>query len=422
MGLDLLRKIFGKREAEAEALVLEWRGLEGFLGGRMEALKEEAYKDLLPVADEIPAQREKALEVLEELEVHELPDEIKGRVYRPVLTAKPLYLKGMRDALGRMGPRPRDFPDLLAFQNSVMASMKTVQIVQLGHGRLVASVFQEEILRLGTVLNRILDASRELKDGTNERVEALKKLELLREKARRFAEVKASAERLGAEKEGLGAKAAGLEVEVERLGEELSRLLDGMGAERQKGLEAELEVCRKDLEGARAKAVSMVSPLRRALKKYKRLLDGKGAEEALVEGLVEEPASLLGADGKELLPILDGLEASIGGLDLDPRDREKALPRIAVLRSALPGLLTEFSALREKERALGAEIDASPFLMERAVLEARLRDAKETMAAVQQELDRREVESETLGKELETLMRVLGEGLSGLEGKEVKIT
>ena len=28
MGLDLLRKIFGKKEAEAEALVLEWKGLE----------------------------------------------------------------------------------------------------------------------------------------------------------------------------------------------------------------------------------------------------------------------------------------------------------------------------------------------------------------------------------------------------------
>ncbi|MEK6976825.1 MAG: hypothetical protein AABX40_00295 [Candidatus Hydrothermarchaeota archaeon] len=422
MGLDLLRKIFGKKEAEAEALVLEWKGLEGFLEERIEALKEEACNDLPPMADEILAQREKALGVLEELEVHELSDEIKGRVYRPVLTAKPLYLKGMRDALGLMGPRPRDFPDLRAFQNSVTASMKTVQIVQLGQGRLLASVFQEEILRLGTVLNRILDASRELKDGTHERVEALKKLELLREKARRFAEVTASAERLSVEKEGLKAKATGLEGEVERLGQELSRLLDGRGAERQRELEAKLEACRKDLEGARAKAVGMVSPLRRALKKYKRLLEGGGAEGVLVEGLVEEPASLLGARGKELLSRLAGRETSVGDLDLDPKDREKALPRIAVLRSALPGLLTEFSALREKERALGAEIGASPFLRERAVLEARLKDAKETMAAIQQELDRREVESETLGKELETLRRVLGEGLTGLEGREVTIT
>lgn len=422
MGLDLLRKIFGNRDAKAEALVLEWRGLEGFLEGKIKALREDAYGEYLPLTNEILAQREKALEVLEELEAHELPDEIKGRVYRPVLTAKPLYLKGMRDALGLMKPGPNDFPDLLAFQNSVMASMKTVQIVQLGQGRLVASVFQEEILRIGTVLNRILDASRELKDGTNEKVEALKKPELLREKARRFAEVKASAERLGAEKEGLRAKAAGLEGEVERLGQELSRLLGGRGAERQKGREAELEACRKDLEGARAKAVGMVSPLRRALKKYKRLLDGRGAEEALVEGLVEEPASLLGARGKELLPLLDGLEASMGDLDLDLKDREKALPRIAVLRSALPGLLTEFSALREKERVLEREKEASPFLRERAVLETRLKDAKETMAAVQQELDRREVESETLEKELEVLRRLLGEGLTGLEGREVEIT
>lgn len=422
MGFDLLRKIFGKREAKAEVLVLEWKGLEEFLEGKIKALKEEAYDEYLPLTNEILAQRENTLGILEELEVHELPEEIKGRVYRPVLTAKPLYLKGMRDALGLMGLRPRDFPDLLAFQNSVMASMKTVQIVQLGQGRLVASVFQEEILRLGTVLNRILDASRELKEGTNEKVEALKKLELLREKARRFAEVKASAERLRREREGLEAKAAGLEGEVERLGQELSRLLAGRGAERQKGLEAEVEVCRKDLEGARAKAVGMVSPLRRALKKYKRLLEGRGVEEALVGGLVEEPASLLGAEGKEFFPLLDGLGASMGDLDLDPKDAEKARSRIAVLRSELPKLLMEFSVLRERERALEAEMEASPFGRERAALEVRLKDAKDRVATVQRELDERKIRSENLWKELETLRRVLEDGLSELEGREVKIT
>ncbi len=102
-----------------------------------------------------------AREIIKGLENKRLPE----RVYKPVATAFPLYIKGISEGLEEMvkfKPRNEDGEELEKFYKNVLKSLKTIHSFQANQGKLVAVAFEEEVLRLGGIFNKIIEIQQEI--------------------------------------------------------------------------------------------------------------------------------------------------------------------------------------------------------------------------------------------------------------------
>ncbi|RMF91406.1 MAG: hypothetical protein D6733_01225 [Methanobacteriota archaeon] len=434
--MDFLKGLFkrgggrGKAEAGGAPIEMGLNEAERRLHEKISRRKDDALKRLAPAVDEILKQKRAAKEVIQELAERDFDEDIKERTYKPILTSKPVYIRGMLEGLkGIRDQRPEDYEGLEAFYAGVTKALKSIQTVQLKQGRYMKYAFEKEVLRLGSVLNRIIDESVRLEEEVGhvaafarEAQQALDRIGVLREELGRAAEAEAG-------KRMLMEKVRACEEELQSADGRLQRLESSREFKDYLKMRDELAACsstRKELE---KRLLNALSPLRRPLKKYQKALERGSAavEPEALEMLGEYVASAKTAVEREdpERPYLEGLLKGLGDaiekgvVRLDERERKKTLARVEELRGGrLKNMLKELLAAKKREEQIAQGLSRSDLWERRE----RLAQEKEDLAKEREKLLAQELEKPAqAGDMVKEVKKEIEERMSEMEGRPVVI-
>ncbi len=366
--MGFLRRFFGgdaKRESVTEdnQFRLDRSQLAKLLDERLEKSQSQSMKKTGSTVKEILQEKAVAQGLIEHIKEIDFDNDIKDRTYKPIITSKPVYVRGMLEGLkGIKDAPPQDFEWLTAFSDRTEKSLKTIQNVQHKKGRYMSFAFQKEMLSLGTHLNCMIDASTSLRQElsevatvSEENGEISADLALLEAKIRKVEE--------GSEKAaGQDKKVRELEEKIASLEQELGRLKRSAELKSHLELEAELDRVEKRLRELDSRVNGLVSPLKRPFRKYEKFLEGRsgGVDKKFLERLRDYQNSPKRAFSSEeqsnniLQAILSGLKEAIigGGVSLSDREKEKTLNRIGQLEgSVIAEFLTQRTSLLEQAKS-----------------------------------------------------------------------
>jgi predicted nucleic acid-binding Zn-ribbon protein len=412
--MGLLDRIFGKNQVQDGPQDMRLDEIDALLKRELEGAARGIEGRLQEIEEEIIAEAGEILEILQEIEGREFPEEIEKRIYKPVKTARPRYVKGMRKAVEgiRTTAPGAGLDGHKEFQKKVVAALKFIEKIQRGDGRYLALVFEEEIVRIGTHLNRILDSVQQL-GQTMEDLE--NRIGLIREAMK----VKDDVDRLGkgilearegraslkdtlAEGEGKVAEIQG-ELESFVKGQEYLKLVE---------LEARASRLQEEMAGIKSQVFSSLGSLGRLLRKYQRVVEGTDHEEATV-ALVQDPVVFFLRGGNPA-PVLEGVKKSLeeGLLKLKEKEMKRTFPKVEkALGVDYPRLLMTYRERKAELEKITAEMESSPAARKKAQLELELEASRKRLEALRQEPHRmveeiKEMESQYQEKirELESLL------------------
>jgi len=391
--MGFLSRIFGqesKREGSVEDKQsrLDLPQLTALLDSRLEKSQSHALEKTGSTVKEILQEKAVAQGIVERIKEVDFDDDIKDRTYKPIITSKPIYVRGMLEGLkGIKDATPQDFEELSTFHDRVAKSLKTIQTVQHKKGRYMSFAFQKEMLSLGSHLNRMIDTTARVE-------EELSKVEKVSEENREItddaallkAEIRRIEER-SEEAQKQGRRARELEEETATLEQKLSELKDSEEYRKQLELEAGLEGAEKGLCELDNRVHSLVSPLKRPFRKYEKFLEagGVGVGKNFLKKLREYQASPKQAFSTEepsnviLQDILSGLTAAItkGDLKLSETEKKKTLHRIGQLEGGvIAELQTQRRSLLERVRGLKDTLSQRDVKVRIEELSARLESLK----------------------------------------------
>jgi DNA repair exonuclease SbcCD ATPase subunit len=335
--------------------------VEERLSGVLASKKEDAFRRSMGRVEAILTQRSEAMAIVEGLGERELEEGIKDRTYRPILTSKPVYVRGMLEGLKSIREtKPMDFEELEAFHADLLKSLKVIENMQLKQGRYMIYAFREEMLELGAALNRILGEAREMGEEIAEvqewREEAgaiRNRLDSITGELRRGREEKEEAEKRRE-------KIRSLEAEIEALDEAIQRLEHSREFRKRRKAEEELRDLGSEREEVERAVFSGISPLLRPLRKYQKSIEEgtsdlpKAAFEKLKEYQRSPKEAFRSEDPENPLieRILSDLEDSIetGRIHFGDRERKRTLSRIRTLKEGqVKRWLQRLEGLREEE-------------------------------------------------------------------------
>ncbi|MFH1774424.1 MAG: hypothetical protein ABH874_05645 [Methanobacteriota archaeon] len=409
--MGFLDRFFGKEKKEELPLSLDIKDLEHYIGAKIKARKSEACEVLLPKMDEILDAKERAKEIIEELREHDFPEDIKDRVYKPILTSKPLYVKGIFEALEEIGIKNRSFEDIQSFYDRVLNVLKAIQKVQLGQGRYVAAAFEEEVLRLGTVLNRMIDLTKEVGDSLAEENKALTLLQDLGSKSIelniKIKEMQKSREKIAE----LEKEISKLETEIKALRKESAEFENSRAFQEYLKLAQSLEENRKQRAALESTALNLFGPLARVFRKYKKIA---GSEIGL------EPVAAV-FSGQNYAAILKEVRKAVksGALYLDAKEKERTLQKLEKAIAGAGELKSEYDKILREEVELKSKLSSSLALKRKEEMEAELKACEKKLDELNGEL--RSIESGAIEKRMLEIKESIQEGLSKVEGREVNI-
>jgi chromosome segregation ATPase len=418
--MGLLKRIFGKREPE-RPVTIDLEDAEILVAKKLETWDK---KTLSPLVREILEHRDSAISIVEDLRDYEFPEEIKDRVFKPALTAKPKYVKGLLESLRGIKEKELDYEGLVEFHKEILKALKTVQKVQFSHGKYIAAVYADHVPKLGTHLNRIIDLSEDLGEKLEEernRREELKKLESnVRELRKKIAEKREAEDR----RKNIAEEVSRLEKEIENIAGEKSRIeLSGKYREIA-GLEDELRSVGQEISEIRSRVLNILGPLTRVFRKYKKLVEDNKIRGDLesVEKYISQPAEAFFSEGKDF-PSLRGIiigcrEAATSGLlSLDKKEKK----RIQGLEGTLCGIKEDFLGLKEKEKLLQRRLTSNSIKNRIAELDLEIRRKKEVLNNLASRLSAVDAEETKIDEEISRLKKEIEEGIARMEGKEVKV-
>lgn len=418
MSLGFLDKFFSRKGEQP--LSLDVKDLEKHVKAKIEAQKAEALEILLPEANEILEARERAREIIQALQEHEFPEEIKDRVYKPVLTSKPLYVRGILEGLQSIEPTQPDFENLQNFYKNVLNALKTIQNTQLNQGRYLAEVFRDEVLKLGTVLNRIIDLTKAMGNSLEEESKALALLQGLGSKSAEL--VLRTKELQAAEKRDreIESEISRLSTEIERVKKELVEFENSEVFKEYLKLAQQVEENKAKKAAFKSRALSLFGPLARVFRKYKKLT----GEKAIEEHLTDPVASFFEERGYAVFKsLLEGVEKAVknGALYLDDREREKTIQKLDEVLAELHGLKGGFEKLIREEAQLQIKLSFSAAIKQKEEMEGAVQAYEETLEELDRDLHSiKNSANEFKGRLLE-LKEDIQRELSKLEGREVEI-
>ncbi|MFQ5800563.1 MAG: hypothetical protein ACE5HH_02435, partial [Candidatus Hydrothermarchaeales archaeon] len=363
---------------------------------------------------------------LKELEFEE---GVKERTYKPILTSKPVYVRGMLEGLkGIKDKKPETFEELESFYVGITKSLKAIQAIQLKQGKYMMHAFRNEMLKLGTALNKIIDETKKLEDEVvgvrdfiQEREVVTKNIAFLKEKLGGIDEEK---EKAAKQRE----RAKALDLEVERVEDVIQTLENSQQFKELLKMKEELAAissAQKNLEGTILKSMS---PLMRPFRKYQKSVENgrSSVEKDVLEKLRKYQTSPKTAFASEapqnliLERILAGLEDAIkkGHINLDKRERKKTLSRIEDLSSGqLKSMLMDLINSKKKEESILQRLSKSDVEERREELikekESYKKEREEALAAASQQ--------PTQDKSLKTYKTEIEKGMSKIEGRPVVV-
>jgi hypothetical protein len=333
--------------------------------------KSRVLEESSALVNEILKQKETAKRVIKELKELDFEEDLKKRTYKPIITSKPIYVRGMMEGLrGIKEKRLETYEELENFYLAVTKTLKSIQSVQLKQGRYMSFAFRKEMMKLGTSLNRIIDKTGELenkitgiKKEIQESEETLSLMDQLKEKLRELEDGRLHSER---QKEFFKT----LSEKIDSINNQINDIEGSDEYAAYLGMEKELDDLESKQKSIEDSVYSLVSSLLRPMRKYERFLETTGGqEEKKIVGKVKEylksPKDAFSAEGRGemfLEKILSGMKEAIkrGEISLDSREQDKALARLnQIKRGYLKNKMTEIEGFKKKGESLRREISSS---------------------------------------------------------------
>ncbi|MEE8168465.1 MAG: hypothetical protein V3T58_06295 [Candidatus Hydrothermarchaeales archaeon] len=419
--VGFLDRLFGmkkKREDKGKQLSgekLNLKGLEKRLKSSMAVERERASKLLMEKAEKILDLKKGVVDSVDELGEHEFPEDVKKRVYKPAITHRPTYIRGVHEAISGMSLPQESFEGLKEFYKATLAALKAVEKVQLHQGRYLVVVFREELLSLGKVLNRIIDINQEMGELLSESEEKLGLIEDLDSKRQELEEKLVLLRGIADRKRDLKKESNDLERAEKAKGREISAWESGETYQGYLKKREQLGGQEQKREMLRSRVLNIIGPKNRIFRKYKKLLGSPGEKDKILNGYIKDPSSTFFSEEagySGLKGIMEGLRRTVeeGSLVLSTKEKEK----LHLEEALMDDLMKEFQGLtdmpidpeiEEKHERLLGDLEKIRDDVK------RIRDEKETLKK----------ESKDLKKQIPDLRSKLEEELSGLEEEELRV-
>ena len=391
--------------------------VEGASKKRQEALVSETQ----PVVDEILQLKEAASEIVEEIRDYKPPPEIKKRMFKPVLTAKPKYVKGMLDGLDHIHPPVNDTYDALVdFNARAVKALKIIHKTQLNQGHIIAMFFQEEIPRLGTVLNHIIDLQKSIEEGIEDKEEREAGASSIKTVVAELRDAIDAKGHLKDEAAKAQKEINALETKRAKDEKELKRLREGTAYRKLADLGGKLAHVQEKLAAVEGRGRNLLGPLLRVLRKYARAAADKGTKR-VTDAYVKNPQTTFfeEADGAKVITrILNEVcaMAERGELALDKKEREKVDNAMANLDS----IKEEHTTIKKEEQRLKEALASSSVKKEEATITAGLKHAEEDIKRLYAEAESAKAGAKEKKKEIKRLKGQLEKDMS--EERETDVT
>jgi hypothetical protein len=323
--LRFLERIFGSGKKEAKGRVLTLEELRKWCVGSIAGYEKDAIGELETKVDKILSYKEEAVDIIEELEEYKFPEDIKRRIYKPALTHRPTYIRGMREAFSGLTRPESSMAGFRRFHKGLTGTLMAVQKIQLSQGRFLAIVFREQLLSLGGVLNKIIDLKGECEDVL-----------------RKFEENTRDVQRLFEEIEVIEASMKNLKILIGEIGaiedtlkdldkrsialnRELENLVNSPSYKRFKKEKESLERLQRKRQDVENQILNLLRPKARVFRKFKRYLERRGQRDEYIDGYLDDPVRTFTREEPgypRLRRILRGIEqaAQEGDLSLSKKE------------------------------------------------------------------------------------------------------
>ncbi|MBI4361903.1 MAG: hypothetical protein HY558_01880 [Euryarchaeota archaeon] len=415
--------MFGReRRGRGEPLVLDLEGLEALLRERRD-VSSGGPEGALDVVRRILAMRDELEGVLASLESRP-----SDHLFKAIATARPQYVKGMRNALKTLRPRePWDLPRLMEFYEASRGALQAMQGLELGPGKYLARGYREEMRAIARLIRDLIPLAVDLGHRVEERHRGLSRLDTLLSEASALRARVAEQRAHQAEKSRHEAEAARLESHRDQQKARFTALDTGPGAQEVRGLEARIQAAREARARLEAELRQRVDPLGRALRKFQKLETGTSTlgaplQRALSGFLAQSGEAILKDPAAPWGPLLLAVREAIdtGRLALEESEEIKTLERLDFL---LEGHLEEYLARQKQSTA--EEARASGVLASHPVARER-QEVLHLLLEAEENLRREQGLLASLGfkddpQAIEGLKRTLEASLSALEGRPVEI-
>lgn len=410
----MLEKIFGKKEPE-RLLKLELQKLDAWIAEKkeeeMSKLRASAKEDI----EKILELRDSAIEIVDEISGSEFSEELKSRVYKPVLTSKPLYVKGITEAL--RGIRAVD--DTKQFHADLLRQLKKIQNVQINQGRHLANVFEEDFRRLGTILNGMTDAA----NGIGEKVDAAERgISRLNGLASSYSELNSlTREKEKMKKEQIAKNIEKIRHDLERLDQKIAAVEESREFKHFLALKARAEENAKRRDALQSYVLNMLGPLSRVFRKHAKTVD-KEAKNVL-NAYIEKPAVTFFSDmdGRGLAEVLNEIRGSIGSLGFEKAEEEKNAKRIEDAVNAVPDLALAAKKVEEDGEKIKKELESLKAADELESLMKSRKFMAEEMAALEKKMLSDSERTAELEKIIRESKEKLEEKISEIAGRKITL-
>lgn len=422
--MGIFKRIFGKPEKKevAAPLRMSLEDVHAWIDENLKQSGRDISSEMLPKAEEILELKEGARGIVEEIRDYKPPSEIKKRMFKPVITAKPKYVKGMLDGLSTIRPTKNEsYDSIVDFNARTKRALKIIHKAQLNQGQILASFFQEGLPKLGTVLNRIIDLQKNIDEAILENEEAIDKASSTKEMTSNIKHAIDSQKRLKDEEKKAKLKLRETREAQEKYEREKKSICEGADYQRLKRTETKLTNVQEKLAAFESSGRNLLSPLLRVLRKYSRVVKDKTTKN-VTESFVKSPerAFFEDADGAaKLSKILNEVcnMAERGEIALDKKELEK----VESAMSNLGSIKKEHDSLKKEENQLKDELDSSCAKKEEALATVQIKQAEEDIERLNSEIKNTKDRSKEIKKEIKMAKATLEEDISSERGREITV-
>lgn len=375
--------------------------------------QESLVSEMQSAVKEILQLKDTAREIVEEIRDYKPPPEIKKQMFKPVLTAKPKYIKGVLDGLAAITPPADDTYDALVdFNARTLKALKIIHKTQLNQGNIIAMFFQEELPRLGTVLNSIIDLQKSIgeeiedRDTEEEKASGIKtaasELHGMLDLERHFTEDVATAQE----------EITALEAERAKHEEALKRLRGDEAYQKLADIEKDLASVQERLAAVEGKGRNLMGPLLRIFRKYVRVLGDKEAKNVANAYIKNSQAAFF--DDPEGAVVISRILREVcdmsgrGELVLGKKEREK----VDRAMSNLGAVKQEHIAIRKEEQHLKETLVSSRARKKEATITAGLKRIEEDIKRLYTEVENTRSRAEEKKQEIKRLKDRLEKDIS----------
>ena len=403
-----IKNIFEKKEETKSSITLSLKELEQYAEDEIKKLEDKAVADSSPIVEEIEEVKNDALKILKKIDERTFSEKIEKKMYKPVKTAKPIFIKGMRGALQHIKTRNfQNYDDIIFFHKSFQNSLKSIDSLQKGTGRHVTFVYREEMPRLGTELNSFIDLSNKLKEIIDTKEEDTDSIEEASTNIKEIKNLKEITKESSARKKEIAKKREKSKRDIRELRKKLETLEKSIDFKKLISTQNKVETVKEEKTQLKGQIYNQLHPLKRVFKKFKRITERGNSklskEELVILGdYINHPFKTFQSEDKKSLAILNILKESKesikkGELQLKAKEREKIIEKICNLQKNCADLKERYEKIQKKEISLTEKLSNSKIASDIDKLQKNIKEIENSQE--QNINDEKDLDIETFERE-----------------------